>query len=230
MRGDPMYQHETKSDFSAQVIRLGMVTISAGIVANFTPVLFLWLGYGVVPPWGDLLKIWGVAATVFAAAWIVQPISYFPVLGMSGSYVSWLVGSVADIRLPASTMAQKATGVEHGTPEGEVISTIAIAASVLVSVSMVTLFTFIGAAVVPMLPKVIQKSFDYILPAAIGAIFFEFATKYPKAGLITLVFAAVLAVLAARVNFPPAWLLSLITIAGAIGIARFLYKREIKHN
>ena len=48
--------------------------------------------------------------------------------------MSWVVGSVVDIRLPAVNMAQEIAKVEPGTEEGEVISMLGVSVSVFVSV------------------------------------------------------------------------------------------------
>jgi hypothetical protein len=214
-------------DFNALVVRLGVATMGAGVIANFIPVFYLWLVYGAIPPFGDIVKIGLLATTAFGASWVVQLISYFPVLGMPGTYVSFLVGSVAEIRLPASAMAQRVTEVEQGSREAEVISTIAIAGSVLMSAFIITLFTFIGSAVVPMLPKIIQKSFDYILPAVFAAVLLELSRKYLKVGLTTLAFAVLFSFLGKAVELP-GWLWSLCIISGGILIARFFYLQEKK--
>jgi hypothetical protein len=222
-----MLNNQSGYDFNARVVKLGITTLSAGIIANFIPVLYVWLAYGIIPPLADIMKIWVVAAIAFGASWTVQLPSYFPVLGMSGTYVSFLVGSVAEIRLPASAMAQKVTGVEQGTRESEVISTIAIAGSVLVSAFIITLFTFIGAAVIPLLPKFIQKSFNYILPAVFAAVFLEFSSRYLKVGLVTLAFAVIFTFVGTTIKIP-GWLWSPCIIVVGVMIARFFYNLERK--
>ena len=220
-----MAPDRSERDFNALVIRLGVATMTAGIVANFIPPMYFWLAYGASPPLADIVKIAVLATTAFGASWIVQLISYFPVLGMPGTYVSFLVGSVAEIRLPASAMAQRVTGVEQGTREAEVISTIAIAGSVLMSAFIITLFTFIGSTVVPLLPKLIQKSFDYILPAVFAAVLLELSRRYINVGLTTLAFAVVFSFLAKAMAMP-GWLWSLCVIAGGVVIARTFYLQD----
>ena len=171
-----------KAALNAKLIRIGVVTLSAGVVANFVPVIYLWLAYGEIPPLADILKIWTVALVTFGVSWLVQPLTFFSMMGTSGSYIGWLAGSVADLRCPAVTMAQKVSGYEAGTPEGDIISTIGIAGSVLVSVSMITLFTVIGANIIDALPAFIKASFKVILPAVFGAVYVELASKYLKMG------------------------------------------------
>ena len=218
-----------KAALNAKLIRIGVVTLSAGVVANFVPVIYLWLAYGEIPPLADILKIWTVALVTFGVSWLVQPLTFFSMMGTSGSYIGWLAGSVADLRCPAVTMAQKVSGYEAGTPEGDVISTIGIAGSVLVSVSMITLFTVIGANIIDALPAFIKASFKVILPAVFGAVYVELASKYLKMGAATIAVAIGLSFLALKFGMP-GWLLNIAIIGAGIIIARIQYLSEAKRS
>lgn len=212
----------TGYDFQARAVRLGMATLLAGVVANFIPALYLSFVLGVSPPPGDMLRIWFMALTAFGASWLVQPLSFYPMLGIGGSYISWLCGNVADIRIPAATMAQKVAGVEPGTPKGDVLATLGIAGSVLVSVTILTVFTFIGAAVVPLLPKFVVKAFGFIIPAVFGAVYAELASKQIKIGLATIAVALLLTLTLPKMGVPE-WLLSILVITGGVLVARVQY-------
>lgn len=218
-----------KFAFNAKMVRIGVVTLSAGVIANFVPVVYLWLAYGEIPPLGDILKIWTVALVTFGVSWLVQPLTFFSMLGTSGSYIGWLAGSVADLRCPAVTMAQKVSGYEAGTPEGDVISTIGIAGSVLVSVSMITVFTIIGANIIDILPAFIKASFKVILPAVFGAVYVELASKHLKMGAATIVAALTFSFLALKLGVP-GWLLNIAIIGAGIVIARIQYLSEAKRS
>ena len=218
-----------KAALNAKLIRIGVVTLSAGVVANFVPVIYLWLAYGEIPPLADILKIWTVALVTFGVSWLVQPLTFFSMMGTSGSYIGWLAGSVADLRCPAVTMAQKVSGYEAGTPEGDIISTIGIAGSVLVSVSMITLFTVIGANIIDALPAFIKASFKVILPAVFGAVYVELASKYLKMGAATIAVAIGLSFLALKFGMP-GWLLNIAIIGAGIIIARIQYLSEAKRS
>lgn len=209
-------------DFQSQVIRLGTITLVAGIIANFIPALYLAVVVGVMPQWGDLIQIWVVAFSAFGASWIVQPLSFYPMLGAGGSYIGWLCGNVADLRVPAATMAQKVTNSEHGTPRGEVMATIGIAGSVFVSVLILTLFTFAGAAVMPMVPPFVKKAFGFVLPAVVGAVYAELSSKQLKIGLGTIAVGMLIMYFAPKLGIAQ-WLLSLCVIAGGILVARLQY-------
>ena len=213
---------ENSCDFSAQSARIGTFTIIAGLIANFVPALYLAGVIGVMPQFTDLLQIYAVAFSAFGISWIVQPLSFYPMLGVGGSYISWVCGNVADIRVPAATMAQRATGAEPGTPEGDVMATIGIAASVFVSVAILTLFTFIGSAIMPLVPKFVNKAIGFILPAVFGAVYAELSRKHLKIGTLTIIAGLVITYIAPIIGIPKA-LLSIIVIAGGIVMARLVY-------
>ena len=179
--------------YDKKVIRNGRITMGLAIIANFIPAIYVGMHYDVMPTLSVILQIWGVVAASYGITWIIQPIAYYPTMGAAGSYIGWLAGSCGDIRMPAAAMAQKVAGVEPGTHEGDVVGTIGVACSVLVSASMITIFVLIGSWIIPLLPESVTNSFSYILPSLFGAIFVDNARKNLKAGILTL--AAAMAIL-----------------------------------
>ena len=98
--------------FNRKVVKIGTITVLCAIVANFLPVLYLWIVYGEIPTGSQLASILSMIFAASAVSWIVQPLSYYGGLGMVGTYISWISGSAADIRLPSINMAQKVTNTE----------------------------------------------------------------------------------------------------------------------
>ena len=213
--------------FNSTLIRLGTVTILAGIVANFLPVLYIYMRYGVIPPVGDLVKIWLLVGAAFGVAWIVQPVSFFPLIGTSGSYIAWLAGSVADLRTPASTMAQRSVDVETGTLEGDLVSTIAISTSVFVSVAIVTIFTFLGSTLLPLLPAPVKASFNYILPAVFAAVYADLSIKDVKFGLVVLAASIAATILGNKFGVGSAWMY-LISVTSGMLLGVLFFKMKAK--
>lgn len=175
-----------ESNFEKTVIKIGTITVLMALVANYIPVLFLWIAYGAVPPMGDLLMIWAMMLAAFGTSWFVQPISYFGALGAAGSYISWTAGSAAGCRVPAISMAHRVTGTEANTPAGDALGLMALGASVFVTVAITTIFTIIGAGILPFLPEPIKISFNYMLPALFAAVYANLALKHIKLGVWTL--------------------------------------------
>ncbi|AKA69115.1 hypothetical protein [Clostridium scatologenes] len=203
-------------DLNKKFIRIGIISTCFAIVANFIPAIYLWIAYGAVPSGKDILKIWGLAAGTFGISWIVQPIAYYSILGTSGTYIAWLAGSVGDIRLPAVTMAQEVSGVEAGTEKGDVMSTMGVACSVLVSIAFITIFTFVGSRVLAILPKFVIDSFKYILPALFGAVYIEMSRKNIKVGIGTLVVGFMLMLIGGKLKIDASFLTIIIVLSGIL--------------
>lgn len=208
--------------YDQKVIRNGRITMGLAIIANFIPAIYVGLRYDAMPTLGVIFQIWGIVAASYGISWIVQPIAYYPTMGPAGSYIGWLAGSCGDIRMPAASMAQKVAGVEDGTHEGQVIGTIGVACSVLVSASLITLFVFIGSLVIPLLPEFITASFSYILPALFGAIFVDQCRKDLKPGVCTLVAALIIMTFGSKLGINGG-ILTLIVILSGILISRFFF-------
>ena len=67
-------------EFNAKAIKIGTITMIAGVIANFIPVTYLYVAYGIIPPIADILKVWTVAAITFGVSWIIQPITFFSLM------------------------------------------------------------------------------------------------------------------------------------------------------
>lgn len=208
--------------FADNMVRIGIITVCLAIVANFIPALYLWLARGIIPDFSTILSIWSLAFVTFGVGWIVQPITYYSIMGVSGSYIGWVAGSVADLRAPCATMAQKVAGVEAGTPEGDIMSTIGVTSSVFVSVTIITIFTFIGAYTIPLLPAFIKSSFAYILPAVFGAVYADMSSKNLEIGAGTIVSGLVLVYLLPKLGISKIYM-TLFVIAAGMLMARGVY-------
>lgn len=216
--------------YDQKVIRIGRITMGLAIIANFIPAIYVGIRYDVMPTIGIIFQIWGLVAASYGITWIIQPIAYYPTMGAAGSYIGWLAGSNGDIRMPAAAMAQKVAGVEAGTHEGDVIGTIGVASSVLVSASLITLFVFIGSQVIPLLPTFITDSFTYILPALFGAIFADTAKKDLKVGALTLICGIAIMYFGKLLGINGGILTLLIIIVGILIARAFFVARRNKQN
>ncbi|MGB9868031.1 MAG: hypothetical protein ACPLPR_09055 [Bacillota bacterium] len=209
--------------FTRKVIRLGIATLVAAWLGNFLPCAYLYFRYGIVPDSTTIIKIWALVASVYGAFYIVEPISYYAILGLSGTYMSFLAGNISNLRLPCSAIAQEVTGVEPGTEEAEIISTLGIAGSIIVNTIGVTITAIVGAAILNLFPVYVQKSFSWLLPSIFGAVFVQFAIKYPTIGLLTV---PIPLVLLKFVKGLPVWVVIPACVFGAIGIGRLWYNMQ----
>ena len=126
------------------VNRIGQMTLVVSMFLSFLPFLYIVIRYQVMPPTeAIMLGVFNISSA-FAAAWIVEPISYFPALGTAGSYMGILAGSIGQMRVPAAIIAKEVAGVEENTPEAEIIATCGIAGSVFMNCIITTLTALAG--------------------------------------------------------------------------------------
>ncbi|MDO4177855.1 MAG: hypothetical protein Q4D21_01575 [Phascolarctobacterium sp.] len=217
-----MNQEQSMQAFKGRITKLGLFFTTLAVVANFVPAVYVSTATGIFPSAGQILQIWIAAAAAFGAGYFVQPIAYFPMLGLAGTFLCWVVGSVGDLRLPCAVMAQKITNAEQGTPKAELVGTIAICCSVVVSMAMITFFTVAGNAVMPYCPKIVLKALGFVLPGVIGAVYADFCSKDFKLGIICF-----LICLAGKFIFPkigvPSALIMLVNIICCILAARAIF-------
>ena len=213
--------------FNSKIIRVGTITVSFAIFANFLPGIYLWLAYDTIPSLNDLIVIWTTMAAAFGVSWFIQPLSYFGSLGTAGSYIAWIAGSAADIRIPAVTMAQKVANVEPNTPKGDIIATLALATSVFVSISLVTIFALAGTSLIPLLPEYVQTAFVYILPSLFAAVYTSMTLKDISQGSVILVIGLVLLLVLPMFGVPVALNMLLLVLMGMF-VSKFIYSNRHK--
>ena len=212
---------ESYKEFVKQRIFLGLFTLLAAWICSFLPPLYLAVVYGIMPEVTSIVKAFSMIASVMLVSWIVEPIAYFPIVGITGTYMSWLAGNISNMRVPVSALSQTAAGVEEGTPEGDIISTLGIGVSVIVNLIVLVLAVFFGQQVISSLPADIQVAFKFILPAVFGAILANFALRDYMLGLFALVMSFVLTTLQM-----PSFIVLPVCVFGTIAVGIWKFKRK----
>lgn len=179
-------EKQYKTEFIDKIISSGRATTLVAALLTFLPALYLWLGQGIRPTWAQIGAGWLNILAIYLIIYVVEPITYYPVLGLSGIYIGYLAGNVPSVRLPALIAAQNATGTEQGTKKGEIVGTIAMGSSVFVNLFFVTLAAIAGQYILAVLPEFFIKAFDFTLPAILGAVMAQFMTKNPSFTVIIL--------------------------------------------
>lgn len=211
--------------FTKPIIKTGRWTLLLAIPLSFLPAIYLWLRYGAIPPVGAILTGWFLIASIFGSYYFIEPISYFPVLGVSGTYMSFLAGNIGNMRLPVAAVAQEALKTEPGTHKHELVAVLAIAGSIITNLVVVAITATAGATIMSILPPAVIAAFDYVLPSIFGPMFAMFAIKHPKFGIFALGMALFLVGI---VKVLPVYLIIPTVVFSTIGFAVSSYKRSKK--
>ena len=96
-------------------------------------------------PKADILGKGLASIAFFFATGIVEVVAYSPMLGAGGTYLSFVTGNIMNLKMPCALNAMENAKVKANTEEGEVITTIAISASIIVTTLVIAVFVIIFA-------------------------------------------------------------------------------------
>ncbi len=154
----------------------------------------------VMPDWGTLAGCLGFMAGYWVIG-LIEAFSYAPLLGTGGQYLSFITGNVANLKLPASLNAQNIAKVEQGSEEQEIISTISIAVSsivttLIIAIGLIPLAIFQSDIVV-----VLKPISPYVVPAIFGGLTIALLAKYFKTVVIPFALCIVICVVGNFLGF-----------------------------
>ncbi|MGI6234347.1 MAG: hypothetical protein ACOYI6_03725 [Christensenellales bacterium] len=177
------------------------------------------------PPLTAVFKALLGVAPLYWTVGIIEVFTFVPMLGTGGSYLGFVTGNLTNLKVPAALNAMQAAKVRAGTEEGDVISTIAIASSSIITTLIIALGVFLLGSIQPLLESpALKPAFDNILPAMFGALGVVFISKNPKIAVAPLLFMVVLFLAVPSLSSSVSVLVPVGALI-AIGVARILYKK-----
>lgn len=200
--------------------------IVAAVLISF-PIL-LSLIFKTLPNGEVLIKGLIATAPMYWAVGIVEIFTYVPMLGAGGTYLSFVTGNISNLKLPCAIDAMERAGVKSTSEEGEVISTISIAVSSIVT----TLIIIIGViCIVPLTPilesPVLEPAFDMILPALFGGLAVVFISKNLKLSIAPIILMLVLFIFVPALNAGTVGIMVPVGVIFTVAVARILYKKGV---
>jgi hypothetical protein len=122
--------------------------------------------------------VWTVSA-------VVEYLVYTPMLGAGGSYLAFITGNLINMKIPCAMNAREMTGARTGTAENEVISTLSIATSSLVTILVLALGVLLMIPLQPVLQSAVLKpAFANVVPALFGAMACQYFRKDPRLAVV----------------------------------------------
>lgn len=199
--------------------------IIVGLVLLAFP-LILSLIFSTMPNFDILWK--GIVATapMYWAVGIVEIFTFVPMLGAGGTYLSFITGNISNLKLPCAIDAMERAGVKASDEEGEVISTIAIAVSSIVTTLIIIVGVICIAPLTPILESpVLVPAFDMILPALFGGLAVVFISKNLKLSIAPVILMLILFVFVPALNASTVGIMVPVGVICTVVYARILYKK-----
>ncbi len=213
------------SDYMKKTDLYGKIWIwTAVVVVMMVPVAFC-VYYDAWPQVTSVLKGLLGVAPIFWTVGVIEVITYTPMLGVGGTYLSFVTGNLTSLKAPSALNAMENAEVKAGTEEGEVISTIAIATCSIVTTLILVVGVCALSFITPILDSpVLVPAFDNILPALFGGLAVVYVSKNWKLAIVPLIFMVAL-FLAVPSLAGSVGVLVPVGVIIALGAARIMYKK-----
>lgn len=214
-----------EKDWNKPVIRIGVTTMGLASLTMFIPLMYICITQGTYPSLANILKGWSMSFAAWGVFYFVEPITYYAVVGLSGTYLGFLSGNIGNLRIPCAVTALEVTGVEPGTRQGEIVATLGMTGSVITNIFFTILAAIAGTTLLSVLPTPVVDAFSkYTVPAIFGAIIGQSSLKQIRIGTFSIVLALVLKL----VIKPSSYFEMLLSVIGVVIFARMIYVSDSK--
>ena len=184
--------------------------------------------FSTAPDWQALVVGLIATAPMYWAVGVIETITFVPMLGAGGSYLSFVTGNISNLKLPCAINALEQNEVSASSEEGEVISTIAIATSSIVTTIIIILGVVLIVPLTPILEApVLAPAFAQMLPALFGGLGVAFVSKNWKIAVAPVVLMLVLFIFVPALNAGTVGIMVPVSVLFTIAAARILYKKGV---
>jgi len=197
----------------AMMVIITMFPIVVGIV------------FSAMPDWAAVGKGLIATAPMYWAVGIVETITFIPMLGAGGSYLSFVTGNISNLKLPCALNAIESAEVDVKSEEGEIISTIAIAVSSIVTTVIIILGVILIIPLSPILDNpTLKPAFDQLLPALFGALGIVFVSKNWKIAIAPVTLMLILFIFVPAINTSTVGIMVPVGVIFTLVMSKLLYK------
>ena len=183
---------------------------------------------GAMPDMGAVAKGFLSVGLVWTVSSVAEFLIYTPMLGAGGGYLAFITGNLINMKIPCAVNARDIVGTKTGTAENEIISTLSIATSSLVTIVVLALGVALLVPLQPVLQSpVLQPAFTNVVPALFGAMAYQYFRKNVQVAVAPLVVMSLLFMLVPSLTSSTSFMI-IPSGALAIGIAYSMYRKQKK--
>ena len=183
---------------------------------------------GAGPDMGAVARGFLSVGLVWTVSSVVEFLVYTPMLGAGGSYLAFITGNLINMKIPCAMNAKELVDAKSGTAENEVIATLSIATSSLVTIVVLALGVVLLIPLQPVLQSpVLAPAFANVVPALFGAMAYKYYRKDPLLSLVPLTVMVILFTLVPSLTSSTSFMI-IPSGALAIALAWLKYRKETK--
>jgi hypothetical protein len=182
--------------------------------------------FSAMPDWVAVGKGLIATAPMYWAVGVIETVTYIPMLGAGGSYLSFVTGNISNLKLPCALNALENAEVKAQSEEGEIISTVAIAVSSIVTTLIIILGVILIVPLTPVLSsETLKPAFDQMLPALFGGLGVVFVSRNLKLAIAPVLLMLILFVFVPALNAGTVGIMVPVGVIFTIAYARIIYKK-----
>ena len=182
--------------------------------------------FDAAPDWKGFLMGLVSTAPMYWAVAVVETFTFVPMLGAGGSYLSFVTGNISNLKLPVALNALEQAGVNVASEEGEVVSTIAIAVSSIVTTVIIIIGVVLITPLTPILNSpVLEPAFAQLLPALFGGLGVVFISKNWKISIAPVALMLVLFIAIPALNAGTVGIMVPVGVVFTLIVSRIMYKK-----
>lgn len=182
--------------------------------------------FSAMPDWVAVGKGLIATAPMYWAVGVIETVTYIPMLGAGGSYLSFVTGNISNLKLPCALNALENAEVKAQSEEGEIISTVAIAVSSIVTTLIIILGVILIVPLTPVLSsETLKPAFDQMLPALFGGLGVVFVSRNLKLAIAPVLLMLILFVFVPALNAGTVGIMVPVGVIFTIVYARIIYKK-----
>ena len=186
------------------------------------------IAFQTLPDWRGVIEGLIATAPMYWAVGVVEVITFIPMLGAGGSYLAFVTGNISNLKLPCAINALENAKVDAKSEEGEIVSTIAIAVSSIVTTIIIALGVLLIVPLSPILENpVLEPAFAQMLPALFGALGVALISKNWKIAIAPIALMLVLFIFVPALDSGMVGIMVPVGVLFTIAVSRILYKKGI---
>ena len=174
-------RNEFLERYNRNTHRIGRITTCMVLVMLIGAPFLIGAYLGSEPDLGAAGRAFLSVGLVWTVSSVVEFLVYTPMLGAGGGYLAFITGNLINMKIPCAMNARDIVGTKAGTTENEIISTLSIATSSLVTILVLAAGVLLLQPLQPVLQsETLAPAFDNVVPALFGAMAYQYFRKLPK--------------------------------------------------
>ncbi len=217
--------NENSLSYEIAIHRIGRIWMSIALLVILAVPLAISIYFDVWPSMGPFLGGLLPIMMIYVPIGIIEVITFSPMLGSGATYLAFTTGNLTNLKVPCALNALEISDIEPGSSQGEIISTLAVATSSLVTNLVLIVGVLLFVQLTPLLASPFLKpAFVNILPALFGALGYLYISKNWKLAVVPVTLMVIIFILVPKA---PVGILIPVSALSAIAAARLMYKKNL---